>query len=512
MKKSGFLYGAMILAIVNFVVRAIGFSYRIILSKIIGPEGIGLFQMVFPVLMFFITFTTAGIPIAVSKLVAKQNSVNNGYGVKKIFRVAMFLTVSMALILGTVVIVFGKFICSEVLGNIDIYPSVILLAPAIFVISVASVTRGYFYGLKRINPAGIAQILEQLTRIAFVLITLSYFYPVKSEWGAVIAVCGITIGEFFGLIWLVINYRILNRKKTLNASRDQSTSKILSQISYISVPITISRIINVVLQVITAIIIPQRLIVAGLSQSEAVATFGRVTGMTLPIIFLPFIVTSALVINIIPNISEEMELRRYGLIKRNISHCIRITMFISIPLTLFYVFFSNKIGMFFYSDAAVGNYIGIMGYATIFLSLQHTLSGILHGLGKQVITTINYVLGMSLQLLATYFLVSQPTYGINGFFIGFLSGTTLICILHFIALNRVINVKIRFIDYILKPLVAGFFAVLFAVVVNRYLSDSGFKDFITFISTFTCGGFAYILVLFLIKGIPPNLIKKIIST
>lgn len=511
MKKSGFLYGAMILAIVNFIVRALGFSYKIILSKIIGPEGIGLFQMVFPVLMVFITFTTAGIPIAVSKLVAKRNSVNDSYGVKKVFRVAILLTIFMALILSTCVLGFGKYISEEMLRNKDVYPSIILLAPAIFVISIASVMRGYFYGLKKINPAGIAQILEQITRISFVLITLSYFYPVKSGLGAFIAVCGITVGEVFGLLWLIINYRIINRKKSHGNSKGITTGKILSQMSHITVPITLSRIISVVLQMFTAIIIPQRLIVSGLSQSEAVATFGRVTGMTFPIIFLPFIVTSALVINIIPNLSEQTELKQYGLIKRNISHCIRITMFISIPLTLFFVFFSNTIGIFFYNDPIVGSYIGIIGFATIFLSLQHTLSGILHGLGKEIVTTINYVIGMTIQLLITYFLVSKPAFGINGFFIGFLSGTTIICIFHFIAVNRFISIRIRFNDYILKPIIASLIAILTSGLVNSYMIGGSFKNYITFISTFACGGIVYLLVLFVIKGIPPNLIKRLVS-
>ncbi len=511
MNKSGFLYGAMILSVVNFIVRSIGFIYKIILSKLIGPEGIGLFQMVFPVLMFFVTFTTAGIPIAVSKLVAKRNSINDHHGVKKIFRTAVFITAVMALILSICVLIFGEYISYNVLENKDVYPSIILLAPAIFFISMASVMRGYFYGLKKINPAGIAQILEQITRISFVLIIISYFYPVKSEWGAFIAVCGITVGEVFGLLWLIIKYKMINRKNSVSNGRGITTNEILSQMSYISIPMIISKTINVVLQVITAIIIPQRLIIAGFTQSEAVATFGRVTGMTLPIIFLPFIVTSALVINIIPSLSEKLELKRYELIRRNISHCLRITMFISIPLTLFYVFFSDTIGMFFYSDKIVGNYIGIMGYATIFLSLQHTLSGILHGLGKQVTTTINYVIGMTLQLITTYFLVSRPAFGINGFFIGFLSATTLICILNFLALNRFINIKIKFNNYILKPLAASFMAIIVSMVINNYLINQGFKDYITFISTFATGGIIYLLVLFTIKGIPTNLIKKIIS-
>lgn len=510
MKKSGFLYGAFILAIVNFIVRTLGFSYKIILSKIIGPEGIGLFQMVFPVLMVFITITTAGIPIAVSKLVAKQNSLGNHYGVKKTFRIAAIITFIIAITLSFIILFFSKYISYELLESKKVYPSIIFLSPAILVISLSSVMRGYFYGLKKINPAGIAQIIEQITRISFVLITIYLLYPVDSKLGAFIAVCGISVGEIFGLLWLLINYKLMNKKNSKNAVRKIPTITVLSQISYIAVPITISRIINVILQMLNAILIPQRLVVAGFSKSEAIATFGRVTGMTMPIIFLPFIVTSALVISIIPNLSEEMALKNYKLIRRNIAQCIRITLFISIPLTMYYIFFSNNISMFFYNDATVGKYIGIMGYSTIFLSLQHTLSGILHGLGKQVITTINYVIGMTFQLIATYFLVCNPSFGINGFFIGFLVSTVSICILHYIVLNNLIKINISTTNYIIKPLISAAISVVTMITLSSYLKDMNVENYVRFLSTFVCGGITYISFLFIIKGIPPMILSRLI--
>lgn len=511
MKKSSFLYGAFILAIVNFVARTLGFSYRIILSKIIGPEGIGLFQMIFPVLMVFITVTTAGVPIAVSKLVAKQNSLNNNHIMRKTFKIAFLLTFILSFALASIILIFSEYISFEILESEKVYASVIFLAPAIILISLSSVMRGYFYGLKKINPAGIAQIIEQITRISFVLLTIYILYPVESKLGAFIAVCGISVGELFGLLWLVINYKFFSRKKPKNITKNTSTLKILSQISYIAVPITISRIINVVLQMFNAILIPQRLVAAGFSKTEAIATFGRVTGMAMPLIFLPFIVTSALVVNIIPNLSEEVALKNYRVVRKNIAVCIRITLFISIPLTLFYIFFSQDIAMFFYNDPIVGKYMGIMGYSTIFLSLQHTLSGILHGLGKQIATTVNYVIGMSFQLVATYFLVSKPSFGINGFFIGFLITTSLICILHLWVLNRYIKTKLSISNYVAKPLLASISSIVIMMFTRGYLQNLNASSLVILLSILISGGAVYIFVLLAINGIPPSIKGRIIK-
>lgn len=175
MKRSSFIYGAIILAIVNFLVRFIGFAYKIILSRQIGPEGIGLFQIASPVLMFFITFTTAGIPVAVSKLVAAQKALRNDLGCKKVLRSALFLVISLSFLFITIIVLFGQFICTYILKNNDIYYLIIMLSPAILIISVSSVIRGFFYGLKKVSPPGIAQIIEQLSRIVFVLAVVQYF-------------------------------------------------------------------------------------------------------------------------------------------------------------------------------------------------------------------------------------------------------------------------------------------------------------------------------------------------
>jgi len=164
--------------------------------------------------------------------------------------------------------------------------------------------------------------------------------------------------------------------------------------------------------------------------------------------------------------------------------------------------------MFFYNDSAVGNYIGILGYSTIFISLYHTLSGVLHGLGKQVAATVNYIIGMSFQLFATYFLVSRPNFGINGFFIGFIVSTVVICFLDLITLNKAIKVKIRLLDYIFKPMLATAIMIFVIFATYSYLNSMELRSYITLSVSLLGGCIAYFLTLILIKGLPPSIIKK----
>lgn len=292
LKRSSFIYGAIILAIVNFVVRFIGFAYKIILSRQIGPEGIGLFQIASPVLMFFITFTTAGIPVAVSKLVAAQKALRNDLGCKKVLRSALFLVISLSSLFIGVIVLFGQFICSYILKNNDIYYLIIMLSPAILIISISATFRGFFYGLKKVSPPGIAQILEQISRIVFVLAVVRYFQPIDPRLGAVIAVVGISVGEIFGLLWLVFHYRQYSRSQVYLPMKSQGYLSFISNIFYVAGPITLSRLIGMVMQLANAVLVPQKLVTAGYTQSEAVAIFGKVMGMSMPILFLPFTVTT----------------------------------------------------------------------------------------------------------------------------------------------------------------------------------------------------------------------------
>lgn len=510
MKRSSFIYGAIILAIVNFLVRFIGFAYKIILSRQIGPEGIGLFQIASPVLMFFITFTTAGIPVAVSKLVAAQKALRNDLGCKKVLRSALFLVISLSFLFITIIVLFGQFICTYILKNNDIYYLIIMLSPAILIISVSSVIRGFFYGLKKVSPPGIAQIIEQLSRIVFVLAVVQYFQPIDPRLGAIIAIIGISIGESFGLLWLIFHYRQYSKSQIYLSMKSQSYLSFISSILYIAGPITLSRLIGMVMQLINTILIPQKLVAAGYTMNEAVAIFGKVMGMAMPIIFLPFTVTSALVVNIIPNLSEGLEQKRFNDMRNDISLCIRIVLLLSIPLCCVFVLFSKPISIALYDDADVGRYMSILGFSTVFLSLQSTLSGILNGIGKQISATLNGFIGACFQLVCILWLVGNPSYGINGFLLGFIGSSFIISTLNFITLNRVINTDINLRDYIFKPIIASIFSISAILLTYSYILQLVSASYISLIISLSIGIMIYILLLLATKALPSNIIKKVL--
>ena len=456
MKKTSFIAGTIILAVINFLVRSLGFIYRIILSRVIGPQAIGLYQMVFPFLMVLITIPTAGIPIAVSKLVAKENSLNNRSGVYKTLSISMVLGGILSFVLTVIVSFKIDYIATNVLKNQQLFYPLLWSIPAIALITFSSILRGFFYGMTDIKPAAAAQIVEQITRIAFVLAYLFIKRPSHPVTAATIAIIGVSIGEFFGLLYLVLrfNFKKVMSKSILNRALDEKTSKLLGSILFISVPITISRLISTLMQSVNSIIIPQRLQVAGYTAGQALEVFGKISGMAMPLLFLPFTVTSALVVNIIPNISEQMAINNFRDVENKCSLALKLTLLTAIPTSALFIIFGDHIATLVYNQRDVGAYLAIISYATIFLCLNHTLSGILHGMGKQVVTTVNFILGMGLQLYCTYSLIPNPKYGVNGFFIGYLISSILIFILNAITLRRHIKLKLKLMDNLIKPLLS----------------------------------------------------------
>lgn len=506
MKKSRFIYGSILIVIVNFIIRLISFCYDVILSKFIGAEGMGLFQMATSTLMVFLVISASGISTAVSRLVAEQNSKNNHYTTKMIVKIATLFTIVLSISLSFILISLGKTISMQMFKDKDMSILIYLLTPAIITISINSVIKGYYYGLKMIGVASVSEIVEHVTKFIIVLGFLNYVCPVEPKLGALIAICGISIGEIFDLIWLIFMYKHSNEKPPYIVPTEINKIEILTQILYIATPLTISSLINVLFQFLNTILIPNKLMASGFTNSEAIATFGRIKGMAMPLIFSPFIVTSALIITLIPSLSEQVVLKNYKNMKNDILLAIKTTLLMSIPLTALYAFFSQPLAIFLYDDPKVGEFIHIMSYGTVFVAINHTLSGILNGLSKQINVTINQLIGILLQLFCVYYLVDNPKFIINGFFIGFYLRILATSILNFFTLRKMIKMQVNYKDLLAKPLIATAFMVISIYISQYYIHVS---NNLNFIYSLIVGALSYIFVLYITKAIPQNLLGKL---
>ncbi len=500
MDKDGIIYGSIVMIFINFIIRIIGFIYGILLSKLLGAEALGHIQIASSTLMVFLVITTSGIPTSVSKLVAEENSKGNNQTVESIYKSTIFFNLLLSIILSMVLMFSAEFISIKVFKNSDMLIGVYLLVPALIILSISNVIRSYFYGMKNMVTPSIAQVIEHVTRFIIVLGLLYYFKPESPIHGAIIAIAGISIGEFFDLLWSLFSKRRLYRSKYNNCN-DNHTIKSISKVLSISLPLTIAGFFNIVLMFSNTLIIPARLISSGYTNPQSIAIYGRIMGMAMPLITLPFIVTSALVINMITSLSEKMALKKYKEMRSDINLAIKITLLVSIPLMILFITLSKPLAIFLYSDPLVADYIHIMGYSTVVFALHHTFSGILYGLGKQTIATINRLIGMVLRVVLLYILMGNPAFGVNGFFISFFVSNFVIILLDIITMRKTIVLKVNYLDIIGKPLLASLFMIGYIYISNYDLNNLAYSSPMAFGFTFIVAAVAYVFVLVLTKAI-----------
>jgi stage V sporulation protein B len=457
----------------------------------LGAEAMGLFEIAVSTLMIFLILINSGTSTSVTKLVAEQQSKHNYLNVKGIFNSTLILNISLSILLGLGIIYFAEDIAVQFLKNKDMTIGVYLLVPAIVLISMTSVFRSYFYGLKNVIVPSIGEIIEALAKVIVVMTILYFIYPLAPKYGALLAIMGISIGEFFNFLWYLYAKGKYSIKKNTNIDKKQS---FLFRIITMSLPLTISGFINAFLRFCNTILIPNRLMLAGYTNAEAVSTIGRVMGMTMPLIHLPFIVTNALVVNLIPSLTEQVILKKYKDIKSDIQLSIKATLLIAIPLCAIYLTLSNSLAMFLYSDPIVANYIRIMGLSTVLIALQHNLSGILYGLNKQIIATITRVFGMVIQVFIAYY-----------------TSMIVVMVMDLKTLRGEIRLKLNYWDILGKPVIASMFMVVFIYFSNYDLDKLQNTNALVFGSSLVVGAFAYIFILILTKAFPKNFFKRLLA-
>ena len=442
MRIPNLLLSTIILFISNFIVRVLGFLYKIFLSKVIGETGLGIYHMIFNFLMICLALTTTGIPTALSCLVAKRKALNDKHTTNTLFISTLYVAffISFAISLG--ISFSSNFLSLKLLKNENLNLFVLSICPAIVIITISNIIRSYFYGVKKVTIPALGQILEQVSKILFVFLLCMYIKD--RAFTCYIALLGISIGEATNVLFMTIYLykdNDLSNKYTINI-KDFYNSSI--ETLKMSIPITCNRMSNVLLQSISSMMVPSRLVLSGVAYTKALSMYGIMSGMVMPFVFLPFTVGSALVVNLIPSISQEMALNKYNNVLKKINYSLLLSTGVGILSSLLFYFFGKEICVIVFKNELAGDYLKAMFLTPLFLSLNQTLSGILHAIRKEFESSVNTIAGMIIQLIALYFLLPIPELNIYAYIYTMTIVSILTCLLHIIVLIKAIkNLKVR---------------------------------------------------------------------
>lgn len=471
-KYESYKSGAVKLMIAGFIVRIFGFANRIYMSNLIGAEGMGLYQLTFPVYSLIILTLTSGVSITVSGMAAKERALGHVKGARKTAKAAFFLLLFAGSIAALAMILFGRQIASDILGDSRTYLSLVLLAPCIPIVASASAIKGYFYGMARITPTAISQIVEQIVRILFIVILAQKIAGTNLTYACAILTLSSAVGEMANL--LVVAIAFFKYSKEYGHSGKMTFSELKRTSGHIakeSAPIALNRFIVSVMGAVETIILPLRFIAGGLNYQSSLAMLGRLSGMAMPLIMFPTIVTSSLSTTLVPAVAGALAAGNRRLAGQRISRCIRISCLMGFFFFGFFTTFGTQTGDLLYAGQNAGKLLQKMAVYCIIVYLQQTMSGILNGLEKHAFAFFSTTVGYAIRMSFIWFAV--PVKGVNAYITGMLVSSAVTAIINLLYIVRNIGIHIEFTEWFVKPLCIG----LTINVLGSILIDSALFSF-----------------------------------
>lgn len=401
-----FLRGAAILTLAGVGVKVLGGVNRILLSRLLGGEGIGIYQMAYPVYLLFMAAAGAGLPIAVSILVSEKLAEGDHVGVERLWgSLAKFLAVAGALLAVAVFVGAKYFISNGWISDSRAYTGILALLPAIFFSMILGGWRGYFQGHQLMRPTAISQVVEQFFRVVTMLFLAYVLLPYGLEYGAAGAAGGASVGALCGIVSLYFCRRRANFRKD-QMTKDQRPNEetgscvpnlkmgeTLTRLIKLVIPISLSNLTIPLTAVLDMFLVPRCLLQQGYSQVEATINFGYLAGMAQPLILLSIIPVTAIVFSLIPTLTDKLAERQ-----KNIDLALKMTLLITLPAGLGMMALGGPLAELLYATPLAGYAMIHSGPGIFLLGLQIVTMGILQGLGKVNWPLINLFIGVGVKV------------------------------------------------------------------------------------------------------------------
>lgn len=441
-KKRAFLTGTLLLTAAGFLCRLLGFFYRIFLSRTIGAEGLGIYNMVHPVYGICFALCGGSIQTALSQYIAAHESQG-----RKVFRTGLTISMVLSGILAFLVCQYPAWIASRILMEPRCAPYLPVMGLSLPFASFHACANGYCYGAQRSRVPAFSQVAEQVVRMSLVFLIAGKWAAEGTEITVRLAVYGHLIGEIgaasFNLLCLG-----LFPPQGRNMERAEESSCLMPLMT-LALPLMGNRLILNLLAGAEAVWIPNRLQMSGLSDAEAFSVYGILTGMALPFILFPSAITNSIAVLLLPSVAKDQAEGRTESISGSVSMALRYSLYMGILCIGIFVLFGCPLGISVFKEEQAGHCMQILAWLCPFLYLAATMGSILNGLGCTRTTFLQSVAAMLLRLV--FVVAGIPLFGIYGYLCGMLISEIFLALAHLWSLKRRIPFIWNARDMIAKP-------------------------------------------------------------
>ena len=389
MKKNSFIKGALLLVIGGFITKTLGLFIRIILTRKIGTEGIGIYMMIMPTYTLLISLATLGLPTAISKLVAEEK-----YNNKKLVLGIIPISLLINIILILFMFLFSNFISNNLLHEKRTYLGLLSIGFVLPFISISSILRGYFFGKQRIIPHVISNILEDVIRLILIVLIVPLVLPIGIEY----TVSFIILTSIFSELSSIIIF-ISCLPKKIHLSEFRPTKKNVSNILSISLPTTGSRIIGSIGYFLEPIIFNFILISIGFSNNFIIKEYGIINGYVMPLLLLPSFFTLAISQILIPIISKSYTDKNYSYTKKKIKQALFLSLLVGIPVTIIFIIYPKLLLNLIYKTNLGVPYIRFLAPICLLYYIETPLVSSLQAMGKAKTAMKGTLYGMIIKLI-----------------------------------------------------------------------------------------------------------------
>ena len=467
-KKSTFFGGAAILAVSAILVKVIGAIYRIPLGNIL-PDGVmGDYNSAYNIYNFFLTISTAGLPVALSKTISEANALGRHNQVQRTFRVAFITFLILGLLSFFCMTVLAAPMAKIVISNPKAVYCVMALAPSVLCVCIISAFRGYFQGHFNMMPTGISQVIEAFFKLVVGLALALFLVTVlqKPQLGSVGAIIGVSCGSVVALLYILfLFFRDRKRRQRIHATdRPDSSLRILSNLLKLAIPITLGSAATSLVTLIDTKLVMSQLqsvyqTVDGLGKEAALDAARGLYGIyskTMSIYNLPFSMMVPLTACIIPAVSASLARRDHLGAQKVSESALRIGLLLALPMGMGLFALGGPImGLLFPTiDVEVaGPLLSVLGLASIFVALQLLCNSILQANGMVNLPILAVIIGGVVKVVVNFILVGNPNIRINGAPVGTLTCFIVISALEIFIIRRSIPAPPSFLRAFLKPFV-----------------------------------------------------------
>ncbi len=450
-RKKAFLTGTLLLTGTGFLCRILGFFYRIFLSRTIGAEGLGIYNMVHPVFGICFSLCAGSLQTALSQYAAAN--LKKG---RNAFYSALAASLSLSLLLAFLVCRFDEPIASRLLLEPRCAPYLPVIALSVPFAALHACINGYYYGMQQSRIPAFSQVAEQVIRMGAVFFIVNSWAESGRAITVSLAVYGHLIGEAASALFCLLSLLFFPPKGEIKARTSFFLSsgftpvfENMAPLMSLALPLMGSRLVLNLLGSAEAVWIPNRLAASGLSSQEAYSVYGILTGMSLPFIYFPSAITNSVAVLLLPAASQAQADGDAGRISRLISMCLRYSCYMGILCIGIFSMFGLPLGLSVFHSEEAGRFMICLAWLCPFMYLASTLGSVLNGLGKTSVTFGLNVVSMLIRL--GFVLFAIPLFGIRGYLWGLLASEIALALLDLLLLRQFALFSWDCFDMLIKP-------------------------------------------------------------